>query len=134
MILFAFGLAALAAGEGSGQVAAKRVVMPSPNAEWKQVYANDGRRAFVDSHNISLANGLVRYVGRLVFDRPVDNGCTTEIVHLGEINCAAHSYRTIAFDMLGPNGALISSKDTPGEESPIGANSPNDDLYKQYCR
>ncbi len=134
MILFVLGLAALAAGEGSGQAAAKRVVVPSPNAEWKQVYAADGRRAFIDSHNISSTNGLVRYVGRLVFDQPAENGGAAEIVHLGEINCAAHTYRTLAFDMLGPNGALISSKTTPGEQNPIGANSPNDDLSKQYCR
>ena len=133
-MLLALGVAALVAVEGSGQGAATRMVPSPPNPEWMEVGDTDGGRGFIDKRSVSLANGLVNYVGRILINRPADYGGAIEIVHRGEINCAAHTYRTLAYDTLGPNGAVLYSRTTPDEPRTIGANSPNDDLYKQYCR
>jgi len=94
----------------------------------------DGARGFLDKRSVSLANGMVTYTGRILIDRPDDYGGAAEIVARNEINCTAHTYRILAYDMIGRDGSVITSRSTPDEPRAINTNSPNDDLFKQYCR
>lgn len=134
MVLFALALAmAASVGDAGGRGPAARVVIPSPNPEWTQVNADDKGRAFVDRHSINVANGIVRYQGRVVFNHADENGAV-EIFHAQEINCAAHTFRTMAFDVLAADGTIVTSLSTPGEPVKANTDSPSGAILKEFCR
>jgi len=130
MSVLTLALAALAAG---AQGAPARTVVIPPNPEWIEVASDEEGRAYIDRHSISSANGVVRYTGRIIFNKPDDSG-TLEIVHFDELSCSAHTFRILAFDALAANGTVVASLPTPGDPDKINPNSPNDKLVQQYCR
>ena len=126
-------VAALAGAQPTS--AGGRVALPSASPEWAEVTGNEGIRGFVDRRSIRVENGAIRYVGRTVFPRPDEHG-VLELVHVGEIDCARRDYRTVAFDALGPGGAVVSSYTVPAEEPPVAINagSNNEALHTEFCR
>ena len=131
------GIMALAAqGASAAQAPApERIVAPNPDSEWREVEGADGMRAFIDRRSIRLEDGALRYVGRLVYERPDEHG-VLELVHLGEINCARNDYRTIGFDALGASGQVVASHRLPAENAPqpVNPESPNGNLHAEFCR
>jgi hypothetical protein len=78
----------------------------------------------------------VRYMGRILYDPPQENG-TVEIDHVGEIDCARRTFRPIAFDTLGSGGRVLvslrpSEADVPAQA--INPDSPNARLHQEHCR
>jgi len=134
MVFFALALAmAASAADAGGQSATARVVIPAANPEWVQVNADDKGKAFVDRHSISVTNGVVRYQGRVVFDHADENGAV-EIFHAQEINCAARTFRTMAFDVLAADGTIVASLSTPGDPVKANTDSPSGAILKEFCR
>jgi hypothetical protein len=137
--LFARGLAlaaaALAAGTAAGQESSTRLVVPGPDPDWVEVNDNEDGRGSVDSRSIRRANGMVGYVGRIVYHAARDNG-ESELYHRGEIDRARRTYRIVAFDALAADGRLISAyaNDEGGmPPQPINEGSPNEALMRTHC-
>src|SRR5262245_44921550 len=133
MAFFALALAMVAtAGDATGQNANGRTVTIGPNPEWTQLLTDEKGRLFMDSRSVNSANGLVRYVGRIVFAQPDENGAV-EIIHLQEVNCAGRTIRTMGFDVLRADGTIVVSRTDPADSIPVVPNSPGDTVYKKFC-
>jgi len=129
-----FALAALVVGASASAQSAERVVTIGPNVQWDILETKDGIEGFLDRANLRIEGGKVRYVGRLRYLQPRDDG-VAEIIHTGEIDCARRTYLIKAFDMLGAEGELVGSfvATQSDEPVPINPGSHNEALQTRYC-
>ena len=131
-------LAALALGLAAPPVAAQPsglVAAPGPNPQWVEVNQTEDGRGYVDRGSVRHENGKVRFLGRILYIGENEHGLV-EVFHLGEIDCAARTFRAVGFDAFGAAGRLIVSHiNTPeeGPAEPIGAGSPNEALHAEHC-
>lgn len=134
--LGALSLAAAADRAPAQSPASGRVAVPAADADWLEVNRDDEATGYVDRRSLRLEAGRLRYVGRIVYAAPQEDG-SVQIDHVGEIDCARRSYRLVAFDVLGTGGRVIgaftpSEAEVPAEA--INDGSPNARLHAEHCR
>ena len=123
---------ALLAGAGAGAAGAQPQAGDA-EADWVEYAADAESRTLLDRRSIHLERGILRYRGRILYAQADEHGIV-ELRSVGEIDCAARSYRTasiVAYDAAG--GVIVS--DAAGDEAvPIGPGSINETLYAERCR
>jgi hypothetical protein len=137
MKVIGFAIAALAF---SGMVSAQAGQVESGNTAshsgriWSELQQIGDKSISFDRASIERGKGKFRYTGRTLFPRPDENG-VIELQHLGEIRCAAKSFRIISLTAYAADGRVVASYTVPDSEKPgpIGANTPNDKLHSEYC-
>lgn len=133
-VLLGAALAAVSVAAAQAPTAA-RVADPGPAPQWAEVRGSGPSRVFVDRNSIRFQGGSIRYIGRILYPRPDENG-VVELLHLGEIGCARRDFRIIGMDILGAEGRLVHSETMPADQAPVPINSgsSNEALHTEFCR
>lgn len=103
--------------------------------EWSEVSGAGQGRGFVDRGSIRLEGGKLSYRGRTLLPKPDAQG-VVEIVHQGEIDCRAKTFRILVLELFGPGGAKRGAFPMPAEEPAVAVEpgSSNDQLHREHCR
>jgi hypothetical protein len=132
---FALAALALAGAPLGAQPQPTRLAPVGPNPNWVEVNQTGQARGYVDRNSIRRENGIVRFLGRMVFTAANEYGMV-EVIHIGAIDCARRQFRLEVFDSFGEGGRPILSHTNSLEDYPweaLGAGSPNDNLHREHC-
>ena len=133
LVVFGIAAAMLAGGAAAQEAAPQRLVVPSSDPQWVRVSGDEEVIGYVDRRSIRNGNGQVTFVGRIEYAQPDEDGIKM-LVHSGVLDCAARTYRIVAFDALDSSGNLIASHRAEDPAAPINEGSPNAALVQEFCR
>jgi hypothetical protein len=127
--------AAVLALPGAAGAAGAQAQGGGGGGEWSEVSGAGQGRGFVDKASIRLEGGKLSYRGRTLLPKPDAQG-VVEIVHQGEIDCRAKTFRILVLELFGPGGAKMGAFPMPAEEPaiPIPEGSSNGTLHAEHCR
>lgn len=105
-------------------------------ADWLRVPANGADQHFYDRTKVSITSDEVTYWRKVVFERPVRTrgGAVRMAVYRERVSCRDHTVRTLAWQLMAEEGALVESSSQPeAEAAPVVPETVGDRFLEVMC-